>query len=148
MDAFDKAEIANRPKAIEVLEKCLKNSGWVIKEPDPTLKTHYDFLLEKDGKKVLVEHKDRGYASTRPWKWQVDGNKVIALLKEVKECKDVIGAYYINTFTDGKWAIWDLTKRIGEWRESAPHYKKSVVRSELVTTYDLFLDINEAVRYE
>lgn len=146
MDKFNAAEWANRPACVNLLDKLIKGhprfKGWELKETRPEDKTRYDFWLEKDGKKILIEHKARNYSKSAFNDWQVDGNKVSALRGLVKG--DVVGVFYVNTFLDGA-AIWNLNKlNIGTWRLSRPHYLKTVVESELTQTYDLFLRLDEA----
>ena len=145
IDNFTKAELQNRPAGVEVLSKLCKYhpnfEGWELKETKSEDKTRYDFWLEKDGKKILVEHKARNYSKNRFSDWQLDGKKYDYLIDAIKD--DVIGAFYINTFLDG-WAIWNIKKKIGERRWSQPHYEKTVVESNLTYTYDMFYKLSDA----
>lgn len=145
MTAFDQAEYNNRPAAVKILKKLCKYhpnfQGWELKETNVTNKDRYDFWLEKDGKKILVEHKARNYEKRRFKDWQLDGNKYDALIGMIEG--DTIGAFYINTFLDGC-AIWNIKKKIGERRWSKAHYEKTVVESDLTQTYDMFYTLEEA----
>ena len=145
MDNFTKAEINNRPAAVKILKKlCAYHpqfDGWQLKETRPEDKTRYDYWLEKNGKKILIEHKARNYEKRRFNDWQLDGNKYDALLGLISG--DVVGVFYINTFLDGC-AIWNIKKKIGERRWSKPHYEKTVVDSDLTYTYDMFYKLEEA----
>lgn len=145
MDNFTKAEINNRPAAVKILKKlCVYHpqfDGWQLKETDPEDKTRYDYWLERNGKKILIEHKARNYSKNRFNDWQLDGNKYDALLGMISG--DVVGVFYINTFLDGC-AIWNIKKKIGERRWSRPHYEKTVVDSDLTYTYDMFYKLEEA----
>lgn len=145
MDNFTKAEINNRPAAVKILKKlCAYHpnfDGWQLKETDPEDKTRYDYWLERNGKKILIEHKARNYSKNRFNDWQLDGNKYDALLGLISG--DVVGVFYINTFLDGC-AIWNIKKKIGERRWSKPHYEKTVVDSDLTYTYDMFYKLEEA----
>lgn len=145
MDNFTKAEINNRPAAVKILKKLCNYhpqfDGWQLKETDPEDKTRYDYWLERNGKKILIEHKARNYSKNRFNDWQLDGNKYDALLGLISG--DVVGVFYINTFLDGC-AIWNIKKKIGERRWSKPHYEKTVVDSDLTYTYDMFYKLEEA----
>lgn len=149
-DNFDKAEIKNRPAAVKVLKKlCASHpnfDGWELKETNVTSKDRYDFWLEKDGKKILVEHKARTYNKNRFRDWQLDGNKYDHLIGLIGS-NDVVGVFYINTFLDGC-AIWNIKKKIGERRWSAPHYEKTVVASDLTYTYDMYYRLEDAAYIE
>lgn len=144
MDVFDKAEQQNRPAALIALESLISGKDWTIIEPTPDKKTHYDFILEKNGKKVLVECKARCYDITAFADWQLDGAKIEYLVKEKLKDPSVIGLYYLNTFKNGAYAVWNLCKKQGEWRKSKPHYRKAVLKDEIVETYDLFLKLDTA----
>ena len=145
MDNFTEAEINNRPAAVKILTKLckydLRFEGWELKITDASDKTRFDFWLEKDGKKILIEHKARNYEKRRFKDWQLDGNKYDYLISAIKD--DVIGAFYINTFLDGC-AIWNIKKPIGERRWSNPHYEKTVVDSDLTYTYDMYYTLSDA----
>lgn len=149
IDNFTKAEIQNRPAAVKVLKKLCKYhpsfNGWELKETKSEDKTRYDFWLEKDGQKILVEHKSRNYSKNRFNDWQLDGKKYDYLTGAIKD--DVIGAFYINTFLDGC-AIWNIKKKIGERRWSKPHYEKTVVESDLTYTYDMYYTLSDALYVE
>ena len=144
MDAFDKAEIKNRPAAVKVLKKLCKYHpnfiGWELKETRSQDKTRYDFWLEKDGQKILVEHKARTYSKDTFPDWQLNGKKYDALISMIKD--DVLGVFYINTFPDGC-AIWNIKKPIGE-RRWHMHTKNTVLNSDYVTEYDMFYKLSEA----
>jgi hypothetical protein len=145
MDKFTKAEITNRPAAVKILKKLCgyhpNFTGWEFKETNASDKDRYDFWLEKDGKKILIEHKARTYSKNRFDDWQFDGDKYDHLISQIKD--DVIGVFYINTFPDGC-AIWNIKKKIGERRWSKPHYEKTVIASDLTQTYDIFYKLSEA----
>ena len=128
-DLFTKAEIENRPKAIKVINYLLKDS-WELIETKPEDKTRYDFY---------IEHKDRNYRSDQFPDWQLDGKKYNYLKQTYKR------VYYINTFTDGKYAIWDLNAPIGEWRVSQPHKKYAVYNSQMIQTKDIYFKLNNAL---
>ena len=149
MDAFTKAEINNRPAAVKVLNKLCKHhptfNGWELKETKATDKDRYDFWLEKNGKKILIEHKARNYEKRTFKDWQLDGRKYDALIGMISG--DVVGVFYINTFLDGC-AIWNIKKKIGERRLSAPHCAKTVVDSDLTQTYDIYYTLEEAAYVE
>ena len=145
MDNFTKAENQNRPAAVNLLNRLISDhpsfKGWQLKETKPEDKTRYDFWLEKDNKKILIEHKARNYPKTAFKDWMISGKKVEALRNLIKD--DVIGVFYVNTFLDGS-AIWNLNKDIGTWRLSRPHTITTVEESPLTQTYDLFLKLEEA----
>lgn len=150
MDSFDNAEYTNRPAAYKVLKKlCLNHpnfEGWELKETKITNKDSYDFWLEKDGKKILVEHKARSYRKNSLPDWQLDGKKYDTLIGLIGN-NNVVGVFYINTFPDGC-AIWNIKKKIGERRWSAPHKEKTVVESDLTYTYDMFYRLEDAAYIE
>lgn len=103
MDNYSKAEINNRPKALAVIRSILKPEYEVVESPVEE-KDHYDFLIRRksDGKVVaLVEHKDRCYTSTTFSDWLLSSKKKIFLDHYS------LPTYYLNTFTDGVWAMWD-----------------------------------------
>ena len=131
---------------IKVLNNLIENhprfNGWSLVETKPEAKTRYDFYLQKGEKIILVEYKHRNYNSNAFKDWQVDGNKVTALRGFIQD--NIKGVFYLNTFNDDKYALWNLGKDIGEWRLSAAHYAKTVVESELTQTYDLFLSLSDA----
>jgi hypothetical protein len=147
-DRFDEAEYSNRPAAVKVLKKLCKYhpqfEGWSLKETRIEDKVRYDFWLEKDGKKILIEHKARNYEKRRFSDWQLNGNKYDNLRSLIKD--DVVGVFYINTFLDGC-AIWNLKKDIGERRWSM-HNLKTVVESDLVVEYDMFFKLEDALYIE
>ena len=146
MDKFTKAEITNRPAAVKILKKLCgyhpNFTGWEFKETNASDKDRYDFWLEKDGKKILIEHKARTYSKNRFDDWQFDGNKYDTLIGLIGS-NDIVGVFYINTFPDGC-AIWNIKKKIGERRWSAAHKEKTVVESDLTNTYDMFYKLSEA----
>lgn len=139
-DLFTKAEIENRPKAIKVINYLLKDS-WELIETKPEDKTRYDFYIrnKKTGDIIYIEHKDRNYRSDQFPDWQLDGKKYNYLKQTYKR------VYYINTFTDGKYAIWDLNAPIGEWRVSQPHKRFSVLNSQMIQTKDIYFKLNNAL---
>lgn len=144
MDAYNSAEYDNRPAAVKILKKLCKYhpnfEGWEFKETKVEDKDRYDFWLEKDGKKILVEHKARSYSKNTFPDWQLNGNKYDALIGMIGG--DVAGVFYINTFPDGC-AIWNIKKPIGERRWHI-HTEKTVVESELTCEYDMFYKLSEA----
>lgn len=148
MDAFDKAELKNRPAATAVFAELIKHNpkfkGWQLKETTIEDKDRYDFWLEKDNRKILIEHKHRAYRYDAFPDWQIAGSKVNNLREKCNSSSDIVGVYYINTFPDDHTAIWNLMKDIGEWRWSKPHRSKTVVKSNLCKTYDLFLKLEDA----
>ena len=148
MDAFDKAEYNNRPAATAVFAELIKTDprfkGWQLKETNVEDKDRYDFWLEKDDKKIIIEHKHRAYRMDVFPDWQIAGSKVNHLRDLCKNTPDIVGVYYINTFPDNHTAIWNLMKPIGEWRWSRPHRLKTVMNSNWCQTYDLFLTLDEA----
>lgn len=149
MDPFDKAELKNRPAATAVFAELIKHNprfkGWQLKETNVEDKDRYDFWLEKDNRKILIEHKHRAYRYDAFPDWQIAGSKVNNLREICNASSDIVGVYYINTFPDDHTAIWNLIKDIGEWRWSKPHRSKTVVNSNLCQTYDLFLKLEDAV---
>ena len=117
MDNFSKAEINNRPKALAVIRSILKPEYEVVESPVEE-KDHYDFLIRRksDGKVVaLVEHKDRCYTSTTFSDWLLSSKKKIFLDHYS------LPTYYLNTFTDGVWAMWD-TKNTSYTQRTTYHY--------------------------
>lgn len=155
MNEFDKAEYTNRPAAVKVLKKLCEChptfKGWELKEAVVEEKTNYDFWLEKDGRKILIEHKARNYRKDSFPDWQLSGRKVELLVDRYKEDPEIVGLFYINTFLDGC-AIWNLKRAIkGEFGRrdwSKPHYAKTVVDSPLCVTYDWFLKLEDAAYVE
>lgn len=145
MDNFTKAEIQNRPAAVKVFKKLCKHHpnfiGWEFKETKSEDKDRYDFWLEKDGQKILIEHKARNYEKRRFRDWQLDGKKYDTLIGMISG--DIVGVFYINTFLDGC-AIWNIKRKIGERRWSNIHYQKTVEDSDLIQTYDMFYKLEEA----
>lgn len=148
MDNFTKAEIQNRPFAIQALNNIFESTGWTITEPAAELKTRYDFVATKGDKKILIEAKHRGYRYGAFPDYMIDGKKVTALRDIKSQDPSVIGIYYINTFPEGHYAVWNISKDVGTWKLSKPHKEKTVVTSRLVQTYDLFLRLDEAVKTE
>lgn len=146
MDAYDRAETSNRPMAVNAIREEISRNpkweGWQLYETPVTAKTRFDLWLQKGDSIILIEHKHRFYASYAFPEWQLNGRKVNALRGMVNG--NVKAVWYCNTFTDGKFAIWNVTKEIGQWRWSKPHNRKTVEKSEMVKEYDLFLKISEA----
>lgn len=135
-DKFTQAEIKNRPYAVKAISKILKD-GYKLIETNPDAKTRFDFyILTPENKKIFIEHKHRGYYSTAFPDWQLDGNKYDYL-------HSLGYAFYINTFADGKFAIWDMRKEYTR-RWSKPHNLKTVANSPVVRTYDVYLTLNAA----
>lgn len=141
MDAFTNAEVNNRIKAITAIKSILK-SNWEFIETKPEDKTRFDFYIKnkETGEIIYIEHKDRKYSSNQFTDWQLDGKKY-DYLKSLKE-----KCLYINTFTDGKYAIWDLSKNIGNRRWSTLHKKYTVKDSQEVYTYDIYFTLDEACK--
>ena len=110
-------------------------------ETKPEDKTRYDFYIrnKKTNDIIYIEHKDRNYRSDQFPDWQLDGKKYNYLKQTYKR------VYYINTFTDGKYAIWDLNAPIGEWRVSQPHKRFSVLNSQMIQTKDIYFKLNNAL---
>lgn len=148
MDIYINAEQVNRPAAVAVFNDLIQNDprfqGWQFKETNAEDKDRYDFWLEKDDKKIIIEHKARAYRYDAFPDWQIAGSKVNYLRETCKETPDIVGVYYINTFPEGHTAIWNLMKDKGEWRWSRPHRLKTVAKSNWCQTYDLFLTLDEA----
>lgn len=146
MDKYNQAEYDNRPAAAKIFRKLCgyhpRFTGWEFKETKVENKDTYDFWLEKDGKKILIEHKARTYSKNRFDDWQLDGKKYDNLIGLIGS-NDVVGVFYINTFPDGC-AVWNIKKKIGERRWSAAHKEKTVVESDLTYTYDMFYRLEDA----
>lgn len=139
MDNFTKAEITNRVKAVAAIKSIL-STGWDIIETPPEAKERWDFELRKDNERILVEHKDRSYNSTDFSDWMISGDKYNYLVSLPFK------VVYINTFKDGKYAIWDLKRTKKEIRPSR-HKSKTVVNSSWVTKQEVFLKIKDAAKY-
>lgn len=117
MDNFIRAEMQNRPKALAVLNSIVNTEDYEVVESPAEDKEHYDFAIKKKENEevvALIEHKDRKYSSTTFDDWLLSSKKK-SYLDSYSE-----PTYYLNTFTDGVWAMWN-TKTTSSTRQPIYH---------------------------
>ena len=141
MTDFDLAEKRNRPKAVAVLNSILNLELYELEESPVEKMEHYDFAIKRksDGKIVAyIEHKDRNYPSTSFDDWLLSAKKK-AYLDQYPQ-----PTYYLNTFTDGAWAMWN-TKNTTFTRKPIFHSSYTVCTGGTVEENGYFYKISDGM---
>lgn len=122
-DLFQEAENDGRNRAKDVLRNIY---GYDFKDTD--LVKEYDLYDLRN--KVIIETKHRRCGSNEYPDWLLSAAKCEYLVNKSKEFPEW-NIYYMNTYDDGSWRIWDINS--SKVRKNVSHRKNTVRDSKMIT---------------
>ena len=151
-EAFIKAESDGRKKAMTVLNSInlfdSEFSDYSIKPTEHSCNWDFEIIDNQTNEVIgIIEAKDRKFPSTdNKLKYggaQLEANK-FELLKNISKVRDLV-AFYLCTFTDDTYYIWNITECKGITEDKRMCNRTTAVLTEKIEKHCYYFPMNNAV---